>query len=133
MTQINPFTKIPKIILLQRKELCGECNCGVDFNDMCASCPNRKWGSFFCEEGQETANFPDIKEQALNFASAATSEIKAMFNKDQKITKKEKNKRLEICKNCCFFDITSERCKKCGCYLKWKTGWRSQHCPIGKW
>jgi hypothetical protein len=100
---------------------------------MCSSCPYKRWGTFFCEEKKEEINFPSIVEQTSNFLTAAKSEIKSIFNGDQEISKKEKTTRLEICKSCDFFDKESERCKKCGCYLKWKTGWRSQSCPIGKW
>ena len=38
-----------------------------------------------------------------------------------------------ICQSCDFFDESSDRCNHCGCFLKIKTSWASEKCPIDKW
>lgn len=45
-------------------------------------------------------------------------------------TKKE---RMEICRKCEFFSARQERCKKCGCWLDYKTKFTASTCPIDKW
>ena len=45
----------------------------------------------------------------------------------------EKEKRLEICNRCEWFDGQQLRCKACGCYLIAKAAIRGAKCPKGKW
>lgn len=52
---------------------------------------------------------------------------------DLKISSEEAEKRLGICKTCQFFDKTSQKCSKCGCYLAVKTYLKAEHCPVHKW
>ena len=42
------------------------------------------------------------------------------------------NKRLEICRGCEYL-TKSNRCKKCGCFMKIKARLSTASCPIGKW
>ena len=41
--------------------------------------------------------------------------------------------RLEICQTCEFFSKLSQRCKKCGCFMKLKTQLANAYCPMNKW
>lgn len=41
--------------------------------------------------------------------------------------------RMSICKQCPFFSKGSQRCKKCGCFMKLKSTLRQASCPVGKW
>lgn len=41
--------------------------------------------------------------------------------------------RLAICRGCEFFKPRTERCGKCGCFMKLKTKLENAKCPIGKW
>lgn len=41
--------------------------------------------------------------------------------------------RLEICKTCEFYREKSNRCMKCGCFMKMKTTLKKATCPVGKW
>ncbi len=66
----------------------------------------------------------------MNFVKAAAQHAMSGFNR---VSAEEKEKRLEICKSCEFYIAHSKRCSKCGCFLEAKSGWSSQHCPIGKW
>lgn len=55
-----------------------------------------------------------------------------------------KKTRLSICETCEFRKVLSKKnwdlvlvdtpaCKKCGCILNWKTSFKREQCPIGKW
>jgi uncharacterized paraquat-inducible protein A len=44
-----------------------------------------------------------------------------------------KESRLAICRKCEFFKPRTERCSKCGCFMKLKTELEYARCPIGKW
>jgi hypothetical protein len=41
--------------------------------------------------------------------------------------------RLKICRECEFFKPASQKCKKCGCFMKLKVTLEHAKCPIGKW
>jgi hypothetical protein len=41
--------------------------------------------------------------------------------------------RLSICRTCDFFNQTSTRCSKCGCFMEYKSLLLYVDCPIGKW
>jgi hypothetical protein len=41
--------------------------------------------------------------------------------------------RLDLCKQCKFYRERTNQCKKCGCFMKLKTGLAHAKCPIGKW
>ena len=45
----------------------------------------------------------------------------------------EVERRLSICRECPYFVQRTERCRKCGCFMKLKTKLERAHCPIGKW
>lgn len=44
-----------------------------------------------------------------------------------------KQSRLIVCKSCEFFNESLYQCKQCGCFLKIKTSWATEKCPIDKW
>jgi hypothetical protein len=130
---MNKF--LPDVVARTRKSIC-RCNCDINFLDPCAVCPKKKWKEMFCEK-LETNNklqtFPSPINMAKNFVSSVGKEVKLRINGGSKLTEKESSIRFSICESCEFFHKPSQRCKKCGCFLKWKTAWRSQKCPIGKW
>jgi len=41
--------------------------------------------------------------------------------------------RLSICRTCEFFKPRTERCAKCGCFMKLKVTLAEARCPIEKW
>lgn len=47
--------------------------------------------------------------------------------------KPEYLERVIICKSCDHLLQKLEICKKCGCYMPWKTQLDFAKCPIGKW
>jgi hypothetical protein len=74
---------------------------------------------------------PSIIEKGVNFIKSATKHI---VNGMKKVSQKEMNRRIDICKGCEFFtDGERPSCSKCGCYMNIKARWESEHCPIDKW
>lgn len=43
------------------------------------------------------------------------------------------DKRLEICNSCEFLTKLTKQCKKCGCFMEFKSKLKNAGCPIGKW
>lgn len=41
--------------------------------------------------------------------------------------------RLKICNTCPAFKKHTQRCSKCGCFMKMKSTLKQAKCPIGKW
>jgi hypothetical protein len=134
--------KVPNEVFRYRKLKCGDCSCNVDFNDGCSRCPKNKWQTFSCYENnykhdnafdEKNTKDPNVLKLTSNFADASIKELISFVRGDKSISKEEKEKRMKICESCVFFDNSSKRCKKCGCFLLIKTAWRTQTCPIGKW
>tara|TARA_Y100000589_G_scaffold210817_1_gene198867 strand:+ start:308 stop:622 length:315 start_codon:yes stop_codon:yes gene_type:complete len=54
----------------------------------------------------------------------------------KRVSKKEKARRLEICRTCTHLESGGtkfERCQKCGCVLAFKSALEAWGCPEGKW
>lgn len=41
--------------------------------------------------------------------------------------------RLEICLSCPELIKVVNQCKKCGCFMEYKTKLKAAKCPLGKW
>ena len=41
--------------------------------------------------------------------------------------------RFSICNECENFIKLTSQCKKCGCFMKYKTKMKTAECPINKW
>ena len=41
--------------------------------------------------------------------------------------------RIRICYRCDSFDIVTEKCKECGCFMRYKTKLKTAKCPLKKW
>lgn len=41
--------------------------------------------------------------------------------------------RLKVCETCDQIELDTYRCKKCGCFMKFKTEIPFSDCPLGKW
>ena len=55
-----------------------------------------------------------------------------MFREYLWASKEKQEKRWDICKKCPELK-PSNRCKKCGCFMKVKTKLNLASCPINKW
>ena len=76
---------------------------------------------------------PSMGRMMLNAFNAAAAEVKARAEMQKPLTDEEMERRLSICQACEFFIPAQGRCAKCGCFMKFKSRLRSQHCPEGKW
>ena len=57
-----------------------------------------------------------------------------LFDPNQERSEQElMEARLSVCQQCPFFLKGSQRCKKCGCFMKLKTTLKQAKCPIGHW
>lgn len=85
---------------------------------------------------ESSGNFsqpPNIIQKAQNLTKAV---VKHAQNGFISVSNNIKEERLSICKGCEFYNQTNPdnpTCNKCGCFLKIKTGWASEKCPIDKW
>jgi hypothetical protein len=51
----------------------------------------------------------------------------------KRVTEEIADGRMDICKNCEFLIKLTKQCKKCGCFMNFKTLAAESECPIGKW
>lgn len=42
-------------------------------------------------------------------------------------------RRMKICKSCPHFLVAAYMCRKCGCYMPFKTKLKNMSCPEGHW
>ena len=49
------------------------------------------------------------------------------------LPKTKQNTRMEICKQCPYYNPKRNKCGKCKCHLSYKSKLASGKCPIGKW
>ena len=74
---------------------------------------------------------PSIVQKAKNVTKAAAKYAGSGF---KNVSEERQKERMEICKKCEFYQADGNpTCAKCGCFLKVKTAWASESCPIGKW
>jgi hypothetical protein len=82
--------------------------------------------------------YPSLVQQAKNLAKFTVDVVK-----DQVIGSETNSvlyasdtvyeQRLGVCKGCEYYDVEQNRCKHCGCWLKYKARFSAGQCPIGKW
>ena len=56
-----------------------------------------------------------------------------MINGSPRTQEDEFNRRMSICRECPFFVVRTEQCRKCKCFMKLKTKLQRASCPVGKW
>jgi hypothetical protein len=78
--------------------------------------------------------YPDFWEQMKGFAEFTGKQIKqASTGNSIFIDEETKNKRMELCNSCDFFDSQYKRCRKCGCFMEHKIKFKDVQCPIKLW
>lgn len=120
---------MPSSVAEIRRELCPDCS--ANYADPCDACPHGKWGPYVrCEP-----ELPPAVDLAKNLGAAVVAETAAMLRGDAKITPEQAAERFAVCQGCDWFRASDERCAhpSCGCFLRVKTAWRAQRCPVGKW
>lgn len=77
---------------------------------------------------------PSYAQMAKNVGnSLMKNTISVVQGNELRLSKEEAEKRESICKSCEFYEKSSSRCTKCGCFLAVKTYLKAEHCPVGKW
>ena len=129
----SPYSRTPSIVAEERRAAC-RCDCSIDFFDPCASCPQKKWGTFCCETTSPHIETPPIGEM---LKSAGSSITKWAGRKFKTTDRKTLETRMEACRSCEFWDAKAiggtGRCMKCGCSTWAKLRMATEKCPIGKW
>jgi len=52
---------------------------------------------------------------------------------DQTVSPEIAQNRLNICLGCDRLNQTLQNCKECGCFVRAKTKFKQEKCPLGKW
>lgn len=65
-----------------------------------------------------------------NFSNSIHNYINSGF---KNVSKETKNKRLNICSSCEYYNSIFSQCSQCGCLLEIKTTWATEKCPLDKW
>lgn len=80
---------------------------------------------------QNPVNFPSAGQMAKGLIKTVGQAVT-----NGSVSKEIREERYDTCKACPAFDASSERCKKCGCFMKAKTwvgGNPEKLCPLNKW
>lgn len=72
---------------------------------------------------------PPVAEQAKSFVKAATGHIMSGM---RLVGQEEAERRWSLCLECERL-VDGSRCGVCGCFMKIKSTWKTQRCPIEKW
>lgn len=117
-----------------RKEQCGDCGCGANPSDPCASCPVGRWGAHQSCQPDEPP-LPPLHVRAANLARQSAQEAMAIARGVPVPDATEIERRVSICQSnqCGMWRASDETCAACGCPMRRKTPWRSAVCPIGLW
>ena len=74
------------------------------------------------------------KVLGVPMTKAAMNDIKQAVKDvmmSEKVSKKDKKRRMEICQTC--EHKKGNRCNLCGCFISYKTNLKHSTCPIDKW
>lgn len=52
---------------------------------------------------------------------------------DQSVAPEIAQSRLNTCLGCDRLNQTLQQCKECGCFVRAKTKFKQEKCPLGKW
>lgn len=81
-------------------------------------------------KAEDLPGFSDMAKNLIDSAKTlATNGVKVA-------SKKERNRRLAICRDCEHIESANtkyERCRQCGCVLAFKSALAALGCPLKKW
>lgn len=75
-------------------------------------------------------DLPPLAVQVMNLTKSAARHIAAGM---PEASPEEQNRRESLCRGCEKYRPSDDRCAACGCYVKEKTSWQLEMCPLGKW
>lgn len=84
----------------------------------------------------EEIDYPSIGQQGQNLAKFTFEVLKEAFKGGQEklfVNPDVQKKRLDVCRECPYFDGQQGRCKHCGCFLAYKVRFSLESCPLNKW
>lgn len=84
----------------------------------------------------EEIDYPSLQEQGKNLARFTFEVLKEAMSGNQEklfVNADIQKKRMDICRECPYFDGSQGRCKHCGCFLVHKIKFSLESCPIDKW
>lgn len=124
---------------LKRWRSCRKARCihDLDYENEALPCPEGHWDQTAAEEipeaSEETIAPLSSLSKITSFIGANIKEAQAIIHGEAPVSAEDVARRLEICRGCEEYDDDRETCKRCGCFMRWKTAYRSTSCPLGKW
>lgn len=81
------------------------------------------------------SDFPPVHVQAGKLARAIGAFAGRSLAKGRPATvsEDERERRMSICRGCADYAARRQRCRRCGCVVRFKTLLETEHCPIGNW
>ncbi|MFZ9793684.1 MAG: hypothetical protein ACO3F3_15250 [Gemmataceae bacterium] len=80
-------------------------------------------------DSNASVEMPSTGEQVGSFVSSAA---KWAFSGCKRVPLEVHQERMRTCVECEFIK-DENRCGVCGCFIKTKTSWVTEKCPVGKW
>lgn len=75
-------------------------------------------------------SLPPLTAQVGNLMRSAARHVAAGM---PEASPEEQDHRKSLCRGCEQYRPSDDRCAACGCYVKEKTSWKLEACPLGKW
>jgi len=86
------------------------------------------------DECEEDPALPSTVDMAKNLIESGKQILQGIVSGEGvMVDDAVKLARLDTCHACEFFIHDSQRCSKCGCFMKTKAAFNKVTCPIGKW
>ena len=86
------------------------------------------------QDSKNDNQFPSLGEQGKNLSELVQKIISdASEGQDLFASEFEQQRRYDICQVCEYFVSRSNRCFKCGCFMKTKVTFNASECPVNKW
>ena len=77
---------------------------------------------------------PSLLTKAANLGKAALRVGTAIVCGEKvTVSDEEHDRRMDICRDCEFFNHERESCRHCGCNSIFKNRLATEHCPISRW
>lgn len=85
-------------------------------------------------ESNKRNPMPSLPKMVKNATGSVIKNVKSVIHGNNlNVSEDEKEKRLNICRACPYFEKTQERCSQCGCFLSVKTYLKAERCPLSRW
>lgn len=87
---------------------------------------------------EESQSYPSVPEQARNLAKFSFDVIRTALtpngpNQSLLVSPEVREERMNVCRQCEYYDEKQNRCRHCGCHLEAKVRFAIDSCPLKKW